>query len=412
MSHQKPKSMSGTISLKTPFYLYDTHVLQQTVKAAVDAADAYGYVLHYAMKANHNPVITQLISQYGLGADCVSGNEVLKALQHGFSCGQTVFAGVGKSDEEIALALENQILCLNCESEEELVVTESIARNAGKVARIAIRVNPGVEAHTHHYITTGLDENKFGVHLQHLHRLLEFAHQSPWIDFLGLHFHIGSQITDLQAFERLCHKINTVWREYRLQHYGARMLNVGGGLGVSYQAPEYKDLPDFESYFGVFAKNLRIPSGVRVHFELGRSLVAQCGKLVSKVLYTKKGVNRHFVILDAGMTELMRPALYQAVHHISHLGETDGRPLQRYDVAGPVCESSDVFARDIMLPATRRGDILAIHSCGAYGESMMLRYNLRPAIKSYFLHKGTITAMSQMQKNLGGCTVIEEVCCS
>ncbi len=376
--------------IKTPYYLYNLDVLHRTLQAALAAAGNYGYHIHYALKANHNPVITDIISNYGFGADCVSGNEVTEALHRGFPAQKVVFAGVGKSDEEIQHALENDILCFNCESVEELQIISQIAEECQKVAAVALRVNPHVQAQTHKYITTGLEENKFGIQLSRLQEALELCRQSQWIDFKGLHFHIGSQIMSMQPFEELCRKVNHIWQKFRIDEYNPVMLNLGGGLGVDYSNPDV--LPDFENFFSHIAKNLAIPSHIKVHFELGRSLVAQCGSLITKVLYTKEGNQKDFVIADAGMTELMRPALYQAVHKIENI-TSEGAPAL-YDVVGPICESSDVFAKNIALPLTRRGDLLAVKSCGAYAESMMLRYNMRGRAHSYFVGDGQISGNS------------------
>lgn len=361
--------------LETPAYLYDTQLLEKTLQLATSSAQKHGYSIHYAIKANNNAAITSIISRFGLGADCVSGNEVAEALRVGFPASEIVYAGVGKSDQEIELALRQGILCLNCESLEELQVTEEIASRLQIPAPVAIRVNPGVRANTHKYITTGLHENKFGVHLSQLDEILDFATRSPWIKLMGLHFHIGSQITSLEPFEQLCLRVNELWAQLDMDARGATMLNLGGGLGLDYENPEGNPIAPFEAYFNVFARNLNVSPKVKIRFELGRSLVGQCGKLITKVLYTKKGINKDFVITDAGMTELMRPALYQSRHHITNLTST--LPEQTYDVVGPICESSDVFATDLQLPETRRGDILAIHTCGAYSESMMLQYNMR-----------------------------------
>jgi diaminopimelate decarboxylase len=376
VQHKKHLPMFNYEEIPTPYYLYDQTLLRQTLETAISSAAVHGYKIHYAIKANNNPEITSLISSYGLGSDCVSGNEVAESLRAGFKPQDIVYAGVGKSDSEIEFALRQGILCLNCESLEELKVTEEIAAKTGIVAPVAIRINPGVRANTHKYITTGLDENKFGVHLSQINEVLEFAKQSPWLKLMGLHFHIGSQITSLEPFELLCQRVNELWRDLEMDQRGAVMLNLGGGLGVDYHEPEANPVPPFKAYFDVFAQHLKVPSHISVHFELGRSLVAQCGKLITKVLYTKKGINRDFVITDAGMTELLRPALYQSHHKITHLTRQDDQ-LQTYDVVGPICESSDVFARDIQLPFTSRGDLLAIHTCGAYSESMTLQYNMR-----------------------------------
>lgn len=370
--------------MKTPYYLYDLGQLNQTLTIAREAADVFGYKIHYAIKANNNPVLTQLVRQYGIGVDCVSGNEVVEALRQGFATTDIVFAGVGKTDQELDFALESDIAYLTCESVEELEVIADTARHRNRVARVALRVNPGIEAHTHRYITTGLYENKFGIPVPFLEKALSLAHRSPWIDLVGLHFHIGSQITSFEPYIKLCEQVNRLWHEFDGARYNLKVLNLGGGLGIDYEDPERNPVAPFYDFFSVFASNLRIPSSVRVHFELGRSLVGQCGRLITKVLYVKQGVNKKFIITDAGMTELMRPALYQARHRIQN-SDSPGQ-VEVYDVAGPICESSDVFAEDVPLPETRRGDRLAILSCGAYAESMMLNYNMRPKAGSCFVN--------------------------
>ncbi|MBW6479778.1 MAG: diaminopimelate decarboxylase [Bacteroidales bacterium] len=390
--------MDTTSGIKTPYYLYDLDLLRQTLEEARQAAGRYDYHIHYAIKANHNPIVTGIINDYGFGVDCVSGNEVMEALHRGFPAEKIVYAGVGKSDDEIRQALENDIFCFNVESLEELQVIDEIASEMKKTARIALRVNPGVQAHTHKYITTGLDENKFGIHPSQMQEALDLCRTSQRLDFRGLHFHIGSQITSLQPFAELCNRVNEIWKEFDISSMGATIVNLGGGLGVNYEDPEGNPVPDFQSFFDVIAENLRIPQHIQVHFELGRSLVAQCGSLITRVMYTKKGVDKEFVITDAGMTELMRPSLYQAKHKIentSNAGETF-----LYDVVGPVCESSDVFGKAVELPVTRRGHILAIKSCGAYAESMMLRYNMRARARSYFLDSGEFAKYDFLEKDL------------
>ncbi len=388
--------MDSTSGIKTPYYLYDLDLLRKTLDRARQASAQHGYHIHYAIKANHNPIITGIINDYGFGIDCVSGNEVMEALHRGFPAEEIVYAGVGKSDDEIRQALENDIFCFNVESVEELQVIEEIASEMNRPARVAVRVNPGVEAHTHKYITTGLDENKFGIHPSQLQVALDLCSQSQWLHFMGLHFHIGSQITSLQPYIELCNRVNEIWEEFAISSLGATILNMGGGLGVNYDDPEGNPVPDFGSFFNAIAENLKVPDHIQVHFELGRSLVAQCGKLIAKVLYTKKGVDKEFAITDAGMTELMRPALYQAKHQIENLSNTG--EIHTYDVVGPVCESSDVFGKAVQLPITRRGDLLAIKSCGAYAESMMLRYNMRARARSYFLDSGEFAKYDLSEK--------------
>jgi diaminopimelate decarboxylase len=375
-------------SIETPFYLYDLDLLEQTVATAASEAARHGYVLHYALKANHEAPVLEMIRSYGLGADCVSGQEAQAALDQGFDPDAIVYAGVGKSDQEIVLALEHGICSLNCESLEELQVIQEIASTIGRNARVALRVNPGVDARTHRNITTGLEENKFGIPLSQLQQALDYCHNSPHLQFIGLHFHIGSQITSMQPYIELCRRVNDIWQSYEIQRYGGKVLNLGGGLGINYQDPDGDATPDFAGFFNTIACHLDVPSEVEVHFEPGRSLVGQCASLITRVLYVKQGAGKKFVITDAGMTELMRPALYQAVHQIKNLNA--GGPRQVCDVVGPVCESSDVFARDLVLPLPERGNLLAIRSCGAYAQSMSLRYNLRKQARAVYSRKGQI----------------------
>lgn len=366
----------------TPFYAYNLSLLKQTLDACKNAASKAGYHVHYALKANSNPTVLRLISGAGFGADCVSGNEVAFALKHQFPANKTVFAGVGKSDEEIKNALASNIRCFNCESIEELEVINEIAAKMNVVAPIALRINPNVNANTHHYITTGLDENKFGINRQQLPQILEAVKGWNNVKIIGIHFHIGSQITDLDVFKNLCTRVNEFVTWFRDQRVELEIINVGGGLGVDYVNPERNQIPDFDAYFEVFNRFLEVGPHQEVHFELGRALVAQCGDLISRVLYVKKAMKTNFVILDAGMTELLRPALYQAKHKIVNLSNTANEQL--YDVVGPVCESSDCFAKAMSLPESKRGDLFAIRTAGAYGEVMASSYNLRSLNEAFF----------------------------
>src|SRR5690606_140136 len=333
--------------------------------------------------ANANLPILEKIKTYGLGADCVSGNEILKAKECGFSPQKIVFAGVGKSDEEINIALDNDIFCLNCESIPEIEVINELAKQKNKTAAIALRINPNVNAKTHHYITTGLEENKFGINLWELEEVLKTLEVSKNIKLIGLHFHIGSQITDLTVFKGLCLRVNEIQEWFYNHHIIVDHINVGGGLGINYENPEINTIPDYKTFFKLFNDILKLRPNQHLHFELGRAIVAQCGSLISKVLYVKKGIKTNFAIIDAGMTELIRPALYQATHKISNL-TTNSKTICRYDVVGPICESSDCFAKALDLPETQRGDLLSIHSAGAYGEVMASSYNLRDIVKSYY----------------------------
>ena len=369
--------------LRTPFYYYDLNLLQKTLEEINKYSAKENYHVHYAIKANANPEILRIIKESGLGIDCVSGGEVQTALNAGFEPSKIVFAGVGKSDWEIELGLDNNISCFNVESAAELDVIQEIAESKGKTANIALRVNPNVDAHTHHYITTGLAENKFGISLELLDKVIERCITSPNINLQGLHFHIGSQITINEPFKRLCAKINELQHHYEAQGIKFASINVGGGLGIDYDIPDTNPIPDFKSYFETFDKHLELREGQQLHFELGRSIVGQCGSLITKVLYVKEGLKKKFAIVDAGFTELIRPALYEAHHLIENItSQEDATDV--YDVVGPICESSDRFGEEEKLPIIKRGDLLALRSAGAYGEIMASQYNCRQLPKSYF----------------------------
>ena len=369
--------------LRTPFYYYDLNLLQKTLEEINKYSAKENYHVHYAIKANANPEILRIIKESGLGIDCVSGGEVQTALNAGFEPSKIVFAGVGKSDWEIELGLDNNISCFNVESAAELDVIQEIAESKGKIANIALRVNPNIDAHTHHYITTGLAENKFGISLELLDKVIERCITSPNINLQGLHFHIGSQITNNEPFRRLCAKINELQKHYEVQGIKFASINVGGGLGIDYDNPDANPIPDFKSYFETFDKHLELRVGQQLHFELGRSIVGQCGSLITKVLYVKEGLKKKFAIVDAGFTELIRPALYEAHHLIENItSQKDATDV--YDVVGPICESSDRFGEEEKLPITKRGDLLALRSAGAYGEIMASQYNCRQLPKSYF----------------------------
>lgn len=369
--------------IETPFYYYDTRLLRETLKAAKKSAGKYDIELHYALKANSNKDILKFIKDSGFGADCVSGNEVKRASECGFTANKIVFAGVGKSDQDIRYAIKKNIFCFNCESIEELKVINAIAKSQGKITSIALRINPNVNAHTHHYITTGLEENKFGINAWELEEAVKVIHTSKHIKLIGLHFHIGSQITDLTVFKNLCLKVNEIVGWFSNRNIFIENINLGGGLGVDYYHPDKSPVPDFENYFGLFRKFLKIEPNQKMHLEPGRAIVAQCGSIISRVLFVKKGMQTNFIILDAGMTELLRPALYQSYHQIENLTGAKRKEYLTYDVTGPICESSDCFRKAVELPETKRGDIMAIRTTGAYSESMSLNYNLRNKAKVY-----------------------------
>lgn len=368
--------------IATPYYLYDVALLKQTLEAAKKESEQYGYLVHYALKANSNTRVLEIINEYGFGADCVSGNEVVKAISTGFQRDRIVYAGVGKTDHEISIALNNDIACFNCESPQEIEVINEIASSKNKIAPIALRINPNVDAKTHYHITTGLEENKFGINTWDIEDVLLKIASLANVQLIGIHFHIGSQVTDLTVFKELCIRINEIQRMFDRLNIRLEYINCGGGLGIDYRNPEKHPIPDFQTFFRIFKDFLELRNYQQLHFELGRSLVGQMGSLISRVLYIKDGVNTKFAILDAGMTDLIRPAMYQAFHKIENL--VSGDHLEKYDVVGPICESSDTFVKGIMLPLTKRGDLVAIRSAGAYGEVMASQYNLRNLARSYF----------------------------
>lgn len=362
-------------NLATPFYYYDTDLLRATLAELKKESSKYNYHVHYAVKANANEKILAIIRENGFGADCVSGGEMNAALKAGFPAGKIVFAGVGKADWEINLGLDSDIFCFNVESIPELEVIDGLAGAKNKKARVALRLNPNVDAHTHHKITTGLNENKFGINLPQLDVVLDRIATLPNIQLVGLHFHIGSQITDMDVFKGLCVRINEIQESLYRRMLIVDTINVGGGLGIDYGHPNRKPIPDFAAYFATFKKHLKLRPKQDLHFELGRSVVAQCGSLVTKTLYVKEGINKKFVIVDAGMTDLIRPALYDAYHKIENISSE--APVEQYDVVGPICESSDCFGKAMELNGTKRGDLIVLRSAGAYGEIMASRYNCR-----------------------------------
>lgn len=363
----------------TPYYFYDLDVLSRTLDTVTSSTKSDSFHVHYAIKANNNKKILQFIAERGLGADCVSGWEVEAAIEAGFNRSDVVFAGVGKTDEEIAIALRNRIGMIHCESLEEICVINEMAEQMNYVPKIALRLNPNVNALTHEKITTGLVENKFGLTVMEFGELVTILPNLNHVEIVGLHFHIGSQITEMSVFEQLCSRINEIVPQFESMIGPLTYLNVGGGLGIDYMNPDSNAIPAFEDYFDTFRWGLR-KLDVPVHFELGRSIVGQCGSLRTKVLYVKRSETKNFAVMDAGMTELMRPALYGAEHKIEKFNVGGEESENRYDIVGPICESSDCFGTDILLPELKRGDIITIRSCGAYAESMSLRYNGRQAV--------------------------------
>jgi diaminopimelate decarboxylase len=374
------KTVDKFRDLSTPFYYYDLDVLNSVCEKVRKESLNSGYKVHYAVKANPNPRILRIISSYGFGADCVSWNEIERSIATGFKPSEIVFAGVGKTDKDIKAALQTDILCFNCESIPEIEVIDSIAADLGRTATIALRINPYIEAFTHKYITTGIEESKFGINTWELDDVMKRLTTLKNVNLKGIHFHIGSQITRMSVFKSLSSRINDLQEYFSSHNADIEIINVGGGLGIDYENPESQ--ARFEDYFSMIDEFINLRPGQNIHIEPGRSLVGQSGSLISRVLFIKNGSNTIFAIIDAGMTDLIRPALYQAHHKIENL-TSNGR-IQRYDVVGPVCESSDTFGKFIELPETKRGDIIAIRSAGAYGESMASRYNLRDLPRAVF----------------------------
>ena len=368
--------------LETPFYYYDVNVLRETLSCINKEAGKYNnFCVHYAVKANANHKVLTIIRESGLGADCVSGGEIRAAIKAGFPTNKIVYAGVGKTDWEINLGLDYDIFCFNVESVPELEIINELAAAKGKTARVAFRINPNVGAHTHANITTGLAENKFGISMEDMDKVIDMAGTLPHVKFVGLHFHIGSQILDMGDFVALCNRVNELQEKLYARQIIVEHINVGGSLGIDYAHPNRQAIPNFTEYFATYHKHLKLRPQQTLHFELGRAVVGQCGSLISKVIYVKQGTNKQFAILDAGMTDLIRPALYQAYHKIENI--TSEEPMETYDVVGPICESSDVFGKAIDLNKAHRGDLFALRSAGAYGEIMASAYNCRALPKGY-----------------------------
>ena len=373
-------------SMETPFYYYDAALLRDTLRCITNEAGKYeNFCVHYAIKANANAKVLGIIAQAGLGADCVSGGEIQAAINAGFPASKIVYAGVGKSDWEINLGLDKGIYCFNVESTAELEVIEELAAAKNTTAQVCLRINPNVGAHTHANITTGLAENKFGIAMEDMVDVIGKAQSMQHIRFIGLHFHIGSQILDMGDFEALCNRINELQDLLDKQHICVEDINVGGGLGIDYAHPNRVPVPDFTAYFQTYARHLKLRPNQKLHFELGRAVVGQCGSLITRVLYVKQGTHKQFAIVDAGMTDLIRPALYQAYHKIENISNEEAEEC--YDVVGPICESSDVFAKAIDLNKCHRGDFIALRSAGAYGEIMASQYNCRKLPKGYISEK-------------------------
>ena len=360
---------------ETPFYLYDMALLRQTLESVVYESKRYGYHLHYAIKANYDDRLLAVIREYGLGIDCASGNELRKAIEAGFDPKTIVYAGVGKRDKELRYAIEQEILAINVESLEELYLLDRLSGEAGKVTEVALRINPDIDPKTNHCIDTGQADSKFGISYEEILENAEELKKLSNLKLIGIHLHIGSQIRELHVFENMCNKVNVIVENMERLGFNFRFVDVGGGLGVNYDVPENEPIPNFASLFSIIHNHLRV--GDRdVHFEFGRAIVAECGELITSVLFNKTtATGRRLVIVDASMTELIRPALYGSYHNIENIS-SDSELTSKYTIVGTACESTDVFQENVSLKKTKRGDLIAIKSAGAYGMSMASRYNL------------------------------------
>lgn len=381
----------------TPFYLYDMELLNSTLDIIQSEAESYGYRMHYAIKSNNDERILRAVLAHGIGIDCVSGNELRLIRRLGFPAEGIVYAGVGKSDWEIRLAIEEGIRAFNCESRQELQVINQLAGEMGKKARVALRINPDVDPQTHRHISTGQADSKFGISYKEIDQVAEELGQLSNLEFQGLHFHIGSQITDMRVFEFFCKRVNTLVGWFREKGFPLTYLNMGGGLGINYDNPDGEPVTDFRKFFRVFADNLAV-EGVEVHFELGRAIVGQCGELISRVLFNKiNSAGNEVVIIDGSMAELIRPALYEAYHEIENLDARPDSEHKPYIIAGTVCESADIFATGRVLPELRRGDLVTIKSAGAYGASMASCYNMHDLPRVVYSDQiGNIAAQSKV----------------
>ena len=362
--------------IDTPCYVYSSRTLIRHFQAFDQAFNTVPHIVAFAMKANSNLAILRLMALEGSGADIVSGGELFRALKAGIPPNKIVFAGVGKSPEEIQYALKSDILMFNVESSGELHQIDQVAAGMGLRARVALRINPDIDPNTHPYISTGLKKSKFGIGADRALEEFKMASSLPHIEVVGVHKHIGSQLTDLTPMVDALKKILGLVETVKGQGTNIRYINIGGGLGIRYsdeKPPEPKDLAD------AISPLLRILK-CQLIMEPGRSIVGNAGVLLTRVIYNKEGETKRFVIVDAAMNDLLRPSLYDAHHDIQPVRWIDGHRTQTADVVGPVCESGDFLAKDRTMPETKQGDLLAVMSAGAYGFTMASNYNSRPRV--------------------------------
>lgn len=363
----------------TPFYCYSSATLIRHFRLFDEALDWGTHLVCYSMKSNSNQAIIKLIGDLGAGMDVVSGGEYRRAKAAGIPGERIVFSGVGKTKEEMRLALEGGIRQFNVESEPELIALDGVARAMGVVAPITIRVNPDVDAKTHEKITTGRYDNKFGIPISRAHDVYALAASLPGVEVFGIDVHIGSQLTDLAPFKAAYRAVGALTKSLRDAGHDIRRLDLGGGLGIPYE--HSNSGPPLPSEYGAMIQDTVGDLGCEIQIEPGRLVSGNAGILVSSVIYTKSGEGRDFLILDAAMNDLVRPAMYSAHHDIVHVAEPEaGSDQALYDIVGPVCETGDTFAKSRSMPPAKPGALVAFRSAGAYGSVMASEYNTRPLI--------------------------------
>jgi len=369
----------------TPFYVYSTATLQRHFHAFDDALEGTDHLVCYAMKANSNQAVLQTLAQAGAGMDVVSQGEYLRARAAGVSGDKIVFSGVGKTAEEIRVALEGGIRQFNVESEPEMEVLNAVALELGKVAPITVRVNPDVDAKTHAKIATGKSENKFGIPIARAREVYATAAAMKGLEVIGIDVHIGSQLTDLAPFEQAYLKVAELTEQLRADGHQIKRLDLGGGLGIPYETSN--QAPPLPADYGAMVKRTLGHLECEIEIEPGRLIAGNAGLMVSKVIYVKSGEGRDFLILDGAMNDLIRPAMYEAHHDIVPVAEPEaGVEKQPYDIVGPVCESGDTFAKQRDMPPMRADDLVAFRSAGAYGAVMASEYNSRALIPEVLVH--------------------------
>lgn len=362
----------------TPFYCYSTATLERHLKVMRDAFAGTDHMICYAMKANSNQAVIRTMAELGAGMDVVSEGELRRALAAGVPARKIVFSGVGKTAREMALALREGIACFNVESEPELELLSDVAKRVGQRASVSIRVNPDVDAKTHHKISTGKAEDKFGISYKRAPEVYARAAELPAIDVAGIDMHIGSQITELEPFEKAFRLMADLTRTLKAAGHNIRHLDLGGGLGVPYRGTN--DVPPHPDEYAAMVKRTLGHLGVKYVLEPGRMIVGNAGIMVSRVIYVKDGTEKHFIIQDAAMNDLIRPTLYDAYHEIIPVREPQDSATMTADVVGPVCESGDYLAKARLLPRVESGDLLATMTAGAYGAVQASTYNTRPLI--------------------------------